>query len=364
MHVSEIDTPAVLINLDTMERNLARMAAYCRERGLQLRPHTKTHKIPEIARMQIASGACGITVAKPGEARVMVDGGIRNILIAYPIVPESKARVVAELAREAEITVSLDSEEAAQSLSRAASQLGTQINILVELDVGFRRCGLVSTEASVALARKVLDLPAVRLRGLMFYPGHLMSPPDEQSGAIAAVNELLDRHYAAFAAAGIEVPVVSGGSTPTAYRSHDFHGVTEIRPGMYPFYDRNMLAVRAARLEDCAACVLVTVVSTAVAGRAIIDGGSKTFSSDGFKAGSEGGYGLILEDADAALIAMTEEHGHLDIERSRRRYCIGERLRLIPNHVCTTINMHDRVYGIRGDRVEQVWQVAARGKLQ
>ncbi len=364
MHISEIETPAVLIDLDVMERNLARMGAYCRERGLQLRPHTKTHKVPAIARLQLESGACGITVAKPGEARVMAEGGMRNILIAYPIVPESKARVVAELAAQADITVSLDSEEAAQSLSRAASQLGTTINLLVELDVGFRRCGLASTEASVALARKIMGLPGVRLRGLMFYPGHLSQSGDDQTRGIAAVNEVLDRHYAAFEAAGIPVAVVSGGSTPTAYRSHEFHRVTEIRPGMYAFYDRTMLAVGAARPEDCAACVLVTVVSTAVAGRAIIDGGSKTFSSDGFKAGNQRGYGLILEDAEAELIAMTEEHGHLDIQRSSRPYCIGERLQVIPNHICATINLHDQIYGMRGDQVEQVWRVAARGKLQ
>jgi D-serine deaminase-like pyridoxal phosphate-dependent protein len=364
MRIEELDTPSVIIDLDILERNLARLGAYCREHGINLRPHTKTHKIPAIAKMQIGSGAIGITVAKVSEAEVMTEAGIQDVLVAYPIVSESKAAVLARLACRANITVSLDSIEAAQYLSQCASRKGSRIGILVEMDVGLHRCGVSTPGAAARLAGQIAALPAVELKGLMFYPGHMLADYDGQTRLIPAVNAKLEECYDLFHKAGLPATVVSGGSTPTAYRSHEFHGITEIRPGMYPFYDRNMLAIGACQLEDCAASVLVTVVSTAVEGMAIVDGGSKTFSSDRFLAGDGRGYGKILQDEAAEFAQMSEEHGHLDIRHSGRRYPIGERLNIIPNHVCATINMHDEIYGVRGGVVEETWNVAARGRVR
>ncbi|HET6979370.1 MAG TPA: alanine racemase [Pyrinomonadaceae bacterium] len=364
MHISELETPAVVVDLDVMERNLSHVADYCRTNKLLLRPHTKTHKIPELAKRQIASGATGITVAKIGEAEVMLDAGIDDILIAYPIVGKEKTERLARLAERAKVRVSIDSEEAAREISAAASKQGTTIGMLVEMDVGFHRCGFSDENDLVALAQKISELPAVEFKGLMFFPGHFGVTPEERVALRAQVNEFLERTIAAFDAAGVPVAVVSGGSTPTAYEGGSFFGVNEVRPGTYIFNDRNTVAISAASLSDCALSVLVTVVSTAVPGHAIVDGGSKTFSYDRFQGGDGSGYGIVKEDPAAAVARFSEEHGHLNIEQSERIYRVGDRLSIIPNHVCTTVNMHDEIYGVRGEQVEEVWRVAARGKVQ
>src|SRR5262249_6475095 len=264
-----------VVDLDVLERNLSRMGDYCRSKSLRLRPHTKSHKIPELAKRQIASGAQGITVAKIGEAEVMLNSGITDILIAYPIVGKEKAENLAELAERADITVSLDSEEAARSISDEARNRNVRVGILVELDVGFGRCGLANGEELLALAQRIADLPGLAFKGLMFFPGHFQVGKEERARLLTGVNGLLTDVMKRFEQAGLAIQTVSGGSTPTALEGHLFHGVNEIRPGMYIFNDRNMMGIGVARLEDCALSVVTTVVSTSVSGRAIIDGGSK-----------------------------------------------------------------------------------------
>jgi D-serine deaminase-like pyridoxal phosphate-dependent protein len=364
MHIHELETPAVVVDLDVMERNLSRMGDYCREQHLLLRPHTKSHKIPELAKRQLASGAAGITVAKLGEAEVMLDAGITDMLIAYPIVGAEKAQRLARIAERASITVSLDSEDSARAISAAAVRQGAKIGILCEIDVGFGRCGLSNEAELVTLAQKITALPALEFKGLMFFPGHFGVGPEQRTALRVQVNELLDRCLEAFARADVPLAIVSGGSTPTVYESTGFHGVNEVRPGMYIFNDRNTAAISAALLADCALSVLVTVVSTAVHGKAIIDGGSKTFSSDRYQGEDGNGFGLVKEDQAAEIERLSEEHGHLNIQRSERRYRVGDRLSVIPNHVCTTVNMHDEIYGVRGEQVEEIWRVAGRGKVR
>src|SRR6201988_2277449 len=364
MYISELETPAVVVDLDVMERNLSRVADYCRTNHLLLRPHTKTHKIPELAKRQIASGATGITVAKVGEAEGMLDAGIDDILIAYPIVGTQKTARLARLAERAKISVSLDSEDAAQEISAAASRQGTKIGVLIEMDVGFGRCGLSNENDLVTLAQKITELPGLEFKGLMFFPGHFGVEPEERASMRAQVNEFLEQSIAAFERASLPLAVVSGGSTPTAYEGGLFHGVNEMRPGTYIFNDRNTVAISAASLSDCALSVVVTVVSTAVKGHAVVDGGSKTFSYDRFQSGDERGFGIVKEDPAVEVERFSEEHGHLNIGRSERSYRVGDRLSIIPNHVCTTVNMHDEIYGVRGEQVEEVWRVAGRGKLR
>lgn len=363
MLISELDTPALVVDLDVMEGNLSRMAEYCRRHNLRLRPHTKTHKIPELARKQIESGAAGITVAKLDEAEVMVDAGLDDLLIAYPIVGPTKVARLARLAERAKITVSLDSVEAARGISLALAGHGANVGILVELDAGFRRCGVADETEALKLAQAVSSLPGLNFQGLMFFPGHFGVEPAERAVLRAQVNELLDRCVESFANAGVPVAVVSGGSTPSRYESDLFHGVNEVRPGTYIFNDRNTVGVSAADVSECALSVLVTVVSTSVAGHAVVDGGSKTFSSDRYQAEDGRGFGLIKEDPAAEVERFSEEHGHLNVSRSNRKYTVGERLMIIPNHVCPTVNLHDEVYGVRGEQVENVWRVAARGKV-
>lgn len=364
MLISDLDTPALIVDLDVMERNLAAMADYCRQHNLHLRPHTKTHKIPALARKQIESGASGITVAKLSEAEVMIDAGLTDLLIAYPIVGPIKTRRLADLAERAQICVSLDSEAAARGISAAMSERGTTVGILVELDVGFGRCGLGDEANALSLAQTVASLPGLDFRGLMFFPGHFGVEPEERAVLRQQVNDYLDRCLETFDRAGLPIRVVSGGSTPSRYESDRFHGVNEVRPGTYIFNDRNTVGVSAASLDDCALSVLVTVVSTSVSDHAVIDGGSKTFSSDRYQAEHGRGFGLIKEDPAAEIERFSEEHGHINLSRSDRTYTVGERLMVIPNHVCSTVNMHDEIYGVRGGKVETVWQVAARGKVR
>lgn len=364
MLISELETPAVVVDLDVMERNLSRMADYCNRHQLLLRPHTKSHKIPELAKRQLASGATGITVAKLGEAEVMLESGITDMLIAYPIVGEAKSERLARMATHANLSVSLDSEAAARGISAAATREGSTIGVLVEMNVGFDRCGLNNETALVTLAQQIVDLPGIEFRGLMFFPGHFSVGPSQRTTLRTQVNEFLERAIEAFARAGIPLPVISGGSTPTAHESDLFRGVNEIRPGMYIFNDRNTVAIEAASLSDCALSVIVTVVSTAVPKRAIVDGGSKTFSSDQFQGARGSGYGLVKEDPGIEVVRLTEEHGHLNIQRAERRPNVGDRLHIIPNHVCTTVNLHEEIYGVRGEEVEEVWRVAGRGKVR
>jgi D-serine deaminase-like pyridoxal phosphate-dependent protein len=363
MLVSELDTPALVVDLDVMERNLSHMAQYCREHDLRLRPHTKTHKIPELARKQIESGANGITVAKLDEAEVMINAGLDDLLIAYPIVGPTKTHRLADLAQRATITVSLDSETAARGISQALNEHGANVNILVELDVGFGRCGVANESEVLQLAQTISSLPGLNFRGLMFFPGHFGVDPEQRKTLRAQVNELLDRCLETFSRAGVPITTISGGSTPSRYESDLFHGVNETRPGTYIFNDRNTVGVSAASFDDCALSVLVTVVSTSVSGHAAIDGGSKTFSSDRYQAEHGRGFGLVKDDPAIEIERLSEEHGHLNLARSERRYRVGDRLTVIPNHVCSTVNMHDQIYGVRGERVETIWKVAGRGKV-
>jgi D-serine deaminase-like pyridoxal phosphate-dependent protein len=360
----EISTPALTIDLGVVERNLERMAAYCREHGLGLRPHTKTHKTPEVARMQLERGACGLTVAKVGEAEVMAAATNAEILVAYPIFGKEKLRHLAALARTRTLLMALDDEATALEVSRAASTQQSALGVLVEFDVGLGRCGLDSGAACVELATKIQAMPGLNFRGLMLYSGNIWGSEAERQQITTQVTEQVRRVLQAFAEARMPVEIVSGGSTPGAFLSHQIRGLTEVRPGTYVYNDLNTYYQGVCGLEDCAARVVVTVVSTAVPGRAIIDAGSKTLSSDLLGSGSREGYGYVVDAPDAKLIKLNEEHGYLDITRSNHRFRVGEILTVIPNHVCTCVNMHDEVFALRNDELVAIWRVAARGKIR
>jgi D-serine deaminase-like pyridoxal phosphate-dependent protein len=364
MHVSEIDTPALVVDLDILERNLARVAGYAREHGLRLRPHTKTHKSVLLARRQIASGAGGLTVAKVSEAEVMVAAGPDELLVAYPIIGQSKLARLTQVARQTRVTVALDSAFAARQLSDAARAGQVEIGVLAEVDVGLGRVGVDPGEPLLQLAKTIGNLPHLRFAGLAFYPGHIKSLDESGLRALAQLSDLLGGILDDFRAAGIEVGTVSGGSTPTLFHSHEIRGLTEIRPGTYVFNDLNTIRSGACTLEDCAAVVLATVVSTARPGQMIIDGGSKTFSSDRLANTAEVTFGQLVEAPGARFHKMNEEHGFIDLSHAAAEFRVGDRVRVIPNHICVAVNLHEKVYGLRGDTVEEVWPVDARGKLQ
>jgi D-serine deaminase-like pyridoxal phosphate-dependent protein len=364
MHISEIDTPALIVDLDIFERNLARVADYAREHSLRLRPHTKTHKSVRLAKRQIASGAAGLTVAKVSEAEVMASAEPADLLIAYPIIGQTKLTRLTEVARRTPVIVALDSTFAARQLSDAARAAQVEIGVLAEVDAGLGRVGVAPGEPLLQLARTIEKLPHLRFAGITFYPGHIKSLDESGARAMSQLSDLVRSILDDFRAAGIGVGIVSGGSTPTLFHSHEVHGVTEIRPGTYVFNDLNTIQSGACTLEDCAATVLATVVSTALPGQMIIDGGSKTFSSDRLANPAEVTFGQVVEAPGARFHKMNEEHGFVGMTHAEANFSVGDRVRVIPNHICVVVNLHEKVYGVRGDKVEEVWPVDARGKLQ
>jgi D-serine deaminase-like pyridoxal phosphate-dependent protein len=364
MHFRELSTPALVIDLDIVERNLDRMAEYCRKIGVNLRPHTKTHKMLELAAMQVDRGAIGLTVAKVGEAEIMASSGSKQILVAHPIFGEEKLHRLAQTARDVDVLVAVDDEATATAISQAAVAFGRTIGILVEFDAGFRRCGLPPGAACVQLARTIEKLPGVQMRGLMTYFGNVWGSVEERKREIEKVALCVEQAVGAFQEIGMPLEIVSGGSTPAAEFSHAISGLTEIRPGTYVFNDMNTYYQGACRLDDCAARVVTTVISTAVSGQAVIDAGSKTLSQDASSAGPKTGSGYIVEAPEVPLFRLNEEHGYLRTETSSRQFKIGDVLTVIPNHVCTCINLHDEVFLTRNEQVVGSWKVAARGKTR
>jgi D-serine deaminase-like pyridoxal phosphate-dependent protein len=362
MTINDLDTPALLIDVKVLDRNLRKMAQYCRDHKLALRPHTKTHKMLEIARLQLKYGSAGITVAKLGEAEVMADAGIDDILIVYPLWGEKKWARLVELEGRARVTVAIDSLAVASGISQAAKAAGKQIGIRAEFDTGFHRCGWPITPESMHGVQKMMALPGIRWDGILVYPGHIMGNQKIREHDIKRENQTMNELFELLDSASIPYPVVSGGNTPAAFVSHRFHGLTEIRPGTYVFNDRNTVDAESARFEDCALTVLVTVASRSAPQRAIIDAGSKTLSADRLLSGDQRGYGYVVKHPELKLEELSEEHGHLSVPGDSR-IGIGDRLRVIPNHVCPCINLHDRVYVTEEEHVVDEWQVAARGKV-
>ncbi len=374
MHYTELSTPALTIDLDVVERNLDRMASYCRSHSIGLRPHTKTHKTPEVARMQVDRGACGLTVAKVGEAEVMAAAALDDILVAYPVFGARNLARLASLANGRRLLMALDNQITAQALSEACAAAKSTIGVLVEYDCGLGRSGLPSAPDCVALALQVERLPGLRFRGLMTYFGQVRGNEQQRHDSVKSLVPAVSEALETFHRAGIPLEIVSGGSTPSAPFAHEVPGLTEIRPGTYCYNDLNDYYQGFCRLEDCAARVVTTVVSSPAQGRAIIDAGSKTFSSDllgmGPRDGSDNligprtGYGLAVETPEVVIHKLNEEHGLLDTSKLERCLQVGEVLTVIPNHVCTCVNMHDEVFVLRSGEVIGTWRVAARGKVR
>lgn len=364
MRIPDIDTPALLVDLDVMEGNLQRVAEYAQSHDLRLRPHTKTHKSPRIGRRQLDLGAAGLTVAKVGEAEVMLGAEPQDMLIAYPVIGRPKLERLMAVARRARVTVALDSLAAARQLSEAAHAAGVEAGVLAETDVGLGRVGVAPGRELLDLARGIQRLPGLSFEGIAFYPGHIRDNGPAGLEALRTLGCLIQSIRADFSREGIAARIVSGGSTPSLYHSHELPGLNEIRPGTYVYNDWNTVVSGACTPQQCAAALLVTVVSTARPGQIIVDGGSKTFSSDRLSGSAESTFGHVLEAPHAVFHKMNEEHGYIDVTQCGRKFEIGERLRIVPNHICVAVNLHERVHGIRDGEVEEVWEVAGRGKLQ
>jgi D-serine deaminase-like pyridoxal phosphate-dependent protein len=359
-----VPTPAVVIDAQTVRRNLRRMADYTRDHKLSLRPHTKTHKSKLVGRMQLESGAVGLTVAKPGEAAVMSEI-CDDVLMAYPAVDACRAGKVAQIAREKTMRVALDSTTATDVISEAAKSGGSTVGVLVDLDVGLHRTGVQTPADALAIAQYVARKPGLRLDGLLFYPGQISAKPHEAKAELAAIDVLLAETLSLWAKSGLQAQIVSGGSTPTAYHSHHVKHVTEIRPGTYVYNDMNSVnGDFGITLDDCAARVVCTVMSTAVPGQIVIDAGSKTLAADRCGPALESGHGCVVELPGAKITRLSEEHGQVDVrEYAGRIPKVGERVSVIPNHVCPCINLHDRIFWREPGEALRPLDIDARGRV-
>lgn len=348
----EFGTPAVVIDLDVVDRNIARVQKVCDTHGVANRPHIKTHKNPELARAQIAAGAKGVTCQKLGEAEVMAAAGIDDILVTYNLISAARTGRLAALRRTLDLTVCADNPVTLAAYAEAGADAGAKIGVAIECDTGRKRAGVETPAEAIELARAIKASPDLDFRGLVFYPREDTWPESQK---------FFDTVSSGLKELGLTPRIVSTGGTPNLANVGKMKAATEHRAGTYIFNDRMQIAYGAATLEDCALSVYATVVSRAGEVRGILDSGSKTLTAD--TGGNMDGYGLILEYPEARIKGFAEEHGFLDLAATNRRPEVGEIVRVIPNHVCVVVNMVERMIGVRGDEIVGVFDVAARGKL-
>jgi D-serine deaminase-like pyridoxal phosphate-dependent protein len=362
LKIADLETPIPVVDLDRLARNLDRAATYATAHELALRPHIKTHKAPRIASEQLKRGAVGVTCATPFEAEVMSEV-CDDILVAYPPVGAPRATRLAMLPDTVKLTVALDSLTAIEDVAAAARDADRPISVYIELDLGMHRVGVPRVDDAIALARAVCERPPLEFEGIAFYPGHVRDAVGQQASKLEQLDAALRDTLEAFERAGIRPTVVSGGSTPTMWNTHELFGVTEFRPGTYVYNDRTTAAIGACDWDDCAFTVLATVVSTAVPNQAVIDAGTKALGREPMRGIDPAeGFGCVLGRPDVVVKSMSEEHGILDLSSTDWRPRVGERVRVIPNHVCIVVHLNDVIAGVRGDVVETTWPVSARGR--
>jgi 3-hydroxy-D-aspartate aldolase len=364
MRRDEIPTPALLLDLDRFERNLARMAAHVRATGKAIRPHAKTHRCPEIARRQIGAGALGVACAKLGEAEVMAKAGIRGLLCTTPIVPEPKIlRLVALMQEAPDTMIVVDNADNVAAIDAAVSAAGLTVDVLVDIDVGTRRTGIQPGAPALALARRVVASRALRLRGLQGYAGHcahVIGWKARRDASHAALAPLIETR-ALLERSGLPVGIVAGASTGTYDIDSELAGLTELQSGSYCVMDIDYRRIGGRAGDtftdfEMALTIVATVVSVPTAERAIVDAGLKAFSTDKpFPPEAVERPGIDYEFAG-------DEHGRLVLKDPDRPVRLGERIEFFPPHCDPTFNLYDRVYAVRGVEVEAVWEIAARGR--
>jgi D-serine deaminase-like pyridoxal phosphate-dependent protein len=353
--VADVETPAVLVDLDQLESNLRELQSYADEHGVALWPHTKTHKAPEIGLMQLEYGARGLTVAKTGEAEVFHEAGARALLLHYPPFGQAKWERLADLVADGtELTIAVDSAAPALGLSTELSRRNLRADVLIELDLGLHRTGQTTTEGAVALANEISKYAGLEVAGISGYPGHCRGTAETVRSRLKEADGFFRQTRDAFLAAGLRCDRISGGSTPTRFLTHETC-VNELRSGTYALLDRTDGSESTAAVS-----VLVTVISDSVADQVIVDAGSKTFTSDDHP---DGGHGIIVGRPALQLEELNEEHGYVRVGSSERP-AVGERLQIVPNHACGCVNLHDGLLAVRDGVVDHVIEVAARGLVR
>jgi D-serine deaminase-like pyridoxal phosphate-dependent protein len=372
MLLGDLPTPQVLIDHTRARRNIDRAQQLADAGGLTLRPHAKTHKSPVVARWQIERGAIGVCCAKIGEAEVLVDAGIRDVRLPYPVNPSNAARILALMDR-ANVSIIVDHLDVARGWSDAMTRAGRQLDVLVKVDVGFHRCGIDPARQPIDFLKTIALLGGLRLKGLLSHAGHGYHADSEDALAAIARSEAetLAGIRDAAGRAGIALEELSVGATPTLRYSARERGLTELRPGNYVYFDRTQVSLGAATLDDCALTVLATVV-TKHDGRIILDCGSKTLTNDQARGiAAVPGYGTVLAgdgesprraDESLTIERLSEEHATVKVHGTTALEP-GDRVRIVPNHACVVSNLVDAVRLVEGDRVIETIPIAARGRI-
>jgi D-serine deaminase-like pyridoxal phosphate-dependent protein len=358
--IPELETPAAVVDLDRVDANLRRAAEYTRSHGLAWRPHAKTHKTAELGARQVAAGAVGLTVATPREAEVMASVA-EDILVAYAPVGGARVARMMALPERVRLSVALDGSEALRTLASAARAHDRTVRVLVEIDAGMHRVGVPTPQQAVALAAEAVELPWIAFGGILFYPGHVRDPVGDQGRPLHELSRRVEDFVSALEQAGLDPQVVSGGSTPTLWRSHEVAELTEVRPGTDVFNDRTTVLIGGCGWEECAYSVAATVVSTSVPGQAVIDAGAKALAKEEVRA-SEGGYGAVLGRPEVTVTSLSEEHGILDLADTDWRPRVGDQVRVVPNHVCVSVNLQERLWVVKGEEIVDTWEVVARAR--
>ncbi len=368
--LEQLETPHAVVDVGRVRENIQTVQRYASDHGLGLRPHAKTHKDALLGRMQVEAGALGLTVATPREAEVMARAAQR-LLVAYPPVDPGRVERLMGLPSDVELSIALDSAESLKRLAEGAARHGRTVDVLIELDLGARRTGLDHPDEVVALARAATS-SHTRFAGLMLHPGHLRRPaidpaergpesrPNRQLiGRLQGLRQQLSSFLSALEKAGLPCPVVSGGNSPTLFQSHLVPELTEIRPGTYVYADRDLASQGVMPWSSIAYSVLSTVVSTAVSGQAVIDAGTKALGREAIDGLT--GYGALLDDPEVRVVRLSEEHGVLDTSESARQLRVGDRVRVVPNHVCVSVQLQERIAHLDGESLD-VRLAAARDR--
>ncbi|MGV8146191.1 MAG: alanine racemase [Alkaliphilus sp.] len=368
MKKHSIETPCVVVDLAKMESNISEMANLAEKHKVELWPMIKTHKSEYIVKEQLKSGAKGILVAKISEAEVLINSGVKRIMLAYPLIGDSKLKRLKELAKSVEVTCSIDSVESAEILSSAAIFNDITFDYVIIVDSGLKRLGVLPTDIE-SLYESIKNFKGINLVGVATHGGHVYGALNKQDVITASEQEklaILSSSNKLKEQEGVDLSIIALGSTPTVETLLNFEGVKQIRPGNYVFYDAIQVALGIVPKERCALTVLATVISIPQKGRAIIDAGSKILCLD---AGAHGntsikGYGIVKNHSGVLVDSLSEELGKLKYDADKYSFKIGQRIEIIPNHACTVTNMVDEVYGIRDEKVEVKIDVSARGLSQ
>lgn len=351
-HIEDLETPVPVIDIGIADRNLKRWQERCGKAGLANRPHIKTHKIAGLARYQMDLGATGVTVQKLGEAEVMADAGIRDMVMTFNVVGRHKLERLADLAKRTDIAVVADNETVVEGLGWAGQRAGRPIRVLVECDTGARRNGVQTPQAAAGLAKVIDRTEGTSYGGLLTFP---------KAGLRRDMAAWLDEAESLANSAGLETAVVSTGGSPDMWKDEGLDHVDEYRAGTYIYFDRSLAERGTCSYDDCAVTVLATVVSTPTPQRAMIDSGSKSLTSDLL---GLSGYGTIRSLGGATVYDLSEEHGFVDVSNSPVKPKVGDRVRVVPNHVCPVINLFDRVVFADGNDVLGSVRIDARGLVQ